>query len=264
MSDLGKTLRQAREAAGLSLSGMARRTGYSDGYLGNVETGVRNATPKVIRAYERVLGVDRRSILAGVAASVATATVPDAAVEIFRDIAAERTALLSTVQTTHSTDRAIGALVSRDRPCAGSLLKWARRGSPLLRVNSVGILAKVGSPDLDNDVVGMLKVDEQARLLYLTAVASRVLNLGWNEANELALKGVPLTHPDQLRAFSREISNPYDSGARWCSLVVLAGARADDRARVDSALQVALKRESSREMLRSIGGVLTGLNPVDL
>jgi len=37
VSDLGPTLRQAREAAGLSLSGMARRTGFSRSYLGNVE-----------------------------------------------------------------------------------------------------------------------------------------------------------------------------------------------------------------------------------
>lgn len=264
MSDLGQTLRAAREAAGLSLSGMARRTGYSDGYLGNVETGVRNTTPRVIRAYERVLGMDRRSLLTGVAASVATATVPDAAVEIFRDIAAERTDLLSTAQTTHSTDRAIGGLVSRDRPCAGSLLKWARRGSPLLRVNSVGILAKVGSPDLDNDVVAMLKADEQARHLYLTAVTSRVLSVGWGDANALVLQGIPLTRPDQVLAFAREIGNPYDSGARWCSLVALSGARADDRPLVDAALQAALRRETSREMLRSIGGLLAGLDPVTL
>src|SRR5437667_5021457 len=55
MSDLSRTLREAREAAGLSLSGMAKRAGYSRSYLGNVETGTRPATPAVIRAYERAL-----------------------------------------------------------------------------------------------------------------------------------------------------------------------------------------------------------------
>lgn len=55
MSDLGSTLRRARVAAGLSLSGMAKRTGYSRSYLGNAETGIRQVTPGLIRAYERVL-----------------------------------------------------------------------------------------------------------------------------------------------------------------------------------------------------------------
>lgn len=35
---------------------MAKRTGYSRSYLGNVETGERQVTPDVVRAYERVLG----------------------------------------------------------------------------------------------------------------------------------------------------------------------------------------------------------------
>jgi predicted DNA-binding protein with PD1-like motif len=52
----GPALRQAREQAGLSLSGLAKRAGYSRSYLGNVETGVRPATPAVIRAYERAVG----------------------------------------------------------------------------------------------------------------------------------------------------------------------------------------------------------------
>jgi predicted DNA-binding protein with PD1-like motif len=41
MSDLGERLKQARTEAGVSLAGMALRTGFSRSYLGNVETGAR-------------------------------------------------------------------------------------------------------------------------------------------------------------------------------------------------------------------------------
>jgi transcriptional regulator with XRE-family HTH domain len=73
MDDIGARLRYARKAAGLSLAEVARRTHYGKGYLGNVETGVRRATPTVVLAYERALGdpMDRRGLLTGVAASVA-------------------------------------------------------------------------------------------------------------------------------------------------------------------------------------------------
>jgi transcriptional regulator with XRE-family HTH domain len=68
--EVGAILRSAREAAGLSLAALANRTFYSKGYLANVETGRRHATPDVIAAYERELGgdVDRRELLAGLVA----------------------------------------------------------------------------------------------------------------------------------------------------------------------------------------------------
>ena len=75
MNDLGVTLKQARTQAGIPLQGMARRTGFSRGYLSNIENGRRQATPDVIRAYERALGedVNRRQALivslAGIAAA---------------------------------------------------------------------------------------------------------------------------------------------------------------------------------------------------
>ncbi len=78
MNQVGARLRLARESAGLSLSQMAARTHYGKGYLSNVETGRRTATPDVILAYERALGdeVDRRGLLTGLAAaSVAPAAV---------------------------------------------------------------------------------------------------------------------------------------------------------------------------------------------
>ncbi len=79
----GATLRAARQAAGLSLATMARRTRYGKGYLSNVETGRRRATPEVVLAYERVLGdeMDRRGLLTGLAASL---VAPTAVSELIR------------------------------------------------------------------------------------------------------------------------------------------------------------------------------------
>lgn len=71
-NDVGTALRLAREAARISLTGMAKRTGYSKSHLGNVEVGRRTATPDVVLAYERELGlsVQRRGVLSGLAATV--------------------------------------------------------------------------------------------------------------------------------------------------------------------------------------------------
>jgi hypothetical protein len=172
---------------------MARRTGYSRSYLGNAETGVRQVTPGLIRAYERVLGEDlnRRTLLVGVVSSFVSATVPDVAVDIAKDVSEERHKLLATVQTSHEVDKTIATLVAKDPPSLASLAKWTRRGSPILRVNAAGILAKVGSPTMDNDVVQALKVDREARELYLTAVVARVLRMPWDDAGQVANSAQP-------------------------------------------------------------------------
>jgi transcriptional regulator with XRE-family HTH domain len=89
MDRTGARLREAREAAGLSLSELARRTNYSKSYLGNVETGGRPALPDVVLAYEQALGdlVDRRGLLTGLAASV---VAPAAVSELIHAGFAER------------------------------------------------------------------------------------------------------------------------------------------------------------------------------
>lgn len=68
--DVGTALRLAREAARISLAGMAKRAGYSKSHLGNVENGKRAATPDVVLAYEKELGesVQRRGVLSGLVA----------------------------------------------------------------------------------------------------------------------------------------------------------------------------------------------------
>ncbi|GLZ40918.1 hypothetical protein Acsp05_45420 [Actinokineospora sp. NBRC 105648] len=71
-------LRAARLSAGLSLAALAGRVHYSKSTLGMVETGERTATPDLIAAYERTLGVqglgedvNRRELLAAAAAVLA-------------------------------------------------------------------------------------------------------------------------------------------------------------------------------------------------
>src|SRR2546423_1078634 len=245
---------------------MARRTGYSRSYLGNLETGARQPTPAIIRAYERALGEDvyRRSVLVGMASAVVGAAVPDVAVDVVRDIASERSRLLSTVQTSHEVDKMIGALVAKDSPSVGSLLKWMRNGSPVLRVNAAGILAKVGAPTMDNDVVQALKVDRESRDLYLTAVVSRVLGVPWDYAGHVASSGQPLGDPSQIGAFAAEIRNRSVSGARWCNCLMLARTRPEDPAAVGVALTGALRHETSRENLRAIGSALAGVDPLTI
>lgn len=243
MSDLGRTLREAREHAGLSLSGIAKRTGYSRSYLGNVETGVRTVTPDVINAYERVLGddVNRRQLILGTVAALTASSTPDTAAAIAHDINSGRNGLLTDIQTTHATDRAVARLIARQPGSVASLIRWADRGKPLLRVNAAGILAKIGSPTTDNEAIAVLHADDKTRELYLTAVISRVLNMSWDEAANTASSRSPLPDPGQLRLFTAELSNPADSGARYCSALILARSHHEPAAA--TALLQALRTE---------------------
>lgn len=267
MTELGLTLRRAREEAGLSLSGMAKRTGYSRSYLGNVETGERQVTPDVVRAYERVLGesVNRRQLLiAGSLAALSSGSAPDAAVHIAHEISKARSNLLTEVQTSHATDRAIASLVARDTPSMAALANWSRSGTAVLRVNAAGILAKIGSPLVDSEAVAVLRRDGDVRERYLTAVLSRILTLPWDAAYNLATTRGGLAGTGQLATVIAELRNPYDAGARWCSTVMLYRSRADDPVAVSSALVEALKTEPARENLRALGSALAGIDPVTI
>lgn len=269
MSELARTLMEARRQAGLSLAGMAKRTGYSRSHLGNVETGVRQVTPDIVRAYERVLGedsVNRRQLLLGsLAVAVAVGSTSDGpALSIAHEITNSRSGLLTEAQTSHATDRTIAALVARDTPSLASLVKWCRTGSAVLQVNAAGILAKVGSPLVDNEAVGILRTNGDVRERYLTAVLSRVLSMPWNDAYNAATTGTGLTNPGHLATLSDELNNPYDSGARWCSAVMLYRTRTEDPATVTTALLGALKTEPARENLRAIGSALAGVDPLTI
>jgi transcriptional regulator with XRE-family HTH domain len=265
MSDIGRTLRSAREDAGLTLASMAARTGFSRSYLGNIETGERQPTVTVITAYEKVLKdhVNRRHLLLGSLAALAAISTDDTAVSIAHGVRDGHSSVLTELQTSHATDREIARLLAADDPSLATLLAWARHGKPLLRVNATGILAKTGSTLLDTDTIGVLRRDADVRQLYLTAVLARILDLDWDRAADLVDARDSLD-PAQLDRIATELSNPYDTGARWCAAVLLFQSRRNAPQSVADALLGALRTETSRETLRALGCALAGTDPLTL
>ena len=69
---------------------------------------------------------------------------------------------------------------------------------------------------------------------------------------------------DWLTAIIGELDNPYDTGARWCSIWMLHRSRPDHPAEVTGALIQALRKEQDRENIRAIGGVLAGMDPLKI
>jgi hypothetical protein len=188
---------------------------------------------------------------------------------VFADIESGSAHLLATAQTTHATDLAMGALAADDDRARRALAAWMRRGAtPVLRVNAAGVLAKVGSADLGDEAISTIRLDPDARQLYLTAVTSRVLGTGWDEAGRLVSTGFA-DDPDSAAPLAcdrllNEIANPRDAVARWCSTVLVhqVHGRLSDAARATFAH--ALRREHCRENLRAYAAVLAGASPLSV
>ncbi|BEL04327.1 hypothetical protein Q0Z83_025180 [Actinoplanes sichuanensis] len=264
MSQLGAILKEARTSAGLSLAGLAKRTGYSRSHLGNIENGVRQATPDVIRKYEEALGdsLKRRSLLLGSLGILAAGSEDDTATAIAHEITNGRSGLLTELQTSHATDKAIAAIVSQDAASLAALKKWSHRGEAVLRVNSAGILAKTRSSLAGTEAVTVLRTDGDVRELYATAVLSRVLALPWEDAARSTTGG---TLSDvQVARMAEELANPYDAGARWCAALALYRSRDSNPEAVSGALLSALRVETAAENLRAIGSALAGIDPLKI
>ena len=189
---------------------------------------------------------------------------------VFTDIAVGESKLLATAQTTHSIDLILQKFVLRHQPIDNLLNEWmSKSANAVLRVNSAGILAKLGETTAADAVVMNLKIDRDSRQLYLTAVLSRVLALEWNQAAQFAAS-IERTSADtrcdltttQLAVLARELSNPRDGGARWCSAVLLDHLQDSGPEMVRAALHGALQTEPCRENLRVMGTVLAGNNPL--
>lgn len=193
---------------------------------------------------------------------------------IFGAIRAGESNLFATAQTTHETDLVIREFVLRHDGAVDLLVGWMKTGSSaVLRVNSAGVLAKLGATQLSDDVINVLKGDVDTRQMYLTAVASRVLSIPWDQASRLvaSVEGHPTGLSSHLPSdsaahlatrFASEARNPRDSGARWCSVVLLSQVEQAAPETVLAALQQALSEESCRENLRAIGRALAGSNPI--
>lgn len=230
-----QALGHARRAAELSYRDVADAGHIDRSVLCNVEKGRKPASENVIRAYERALGLHRREIftLAAAALGVAlTATDRDFVTDMYASIASGDDTVLATVQTTHAVDHSLQALAIREKRTIERLRLWLNDGDTAeLRVNSAGILAKTGNPDLADEVALALSRDTEARDRYLAAVRSRVG-----------------TERDALAA---ELRNERDSGARWCAAYLLAGTG-------HSAIAEAMRTEPSRETLRAMALAASG------
>lgn len=193
---------------------------------------------------------------------------------IFRNVVQGDSSLFAAAQTSHETDLVIREFVLRDQGSAASLGQWMMRApSPVLRVNSAGVLAKLGLSDFSDKVVTSLKRDGDTRQLYLTAVTSRVLGVSWEQAGGLAASvqrgpgalidslgtGEVARYLDRL---TTEIHNPRDAAARWCAVVLLDQFQSVAPDQSAQVLHGALRFEQSAETLRSIGAVLAGDNPI--
>jgi hypothetical protein len=189
---------------------------------------------------------------------------------IFRGIGGGQSALLAIAQTAHEADQVLCEFVLRHQSSVSALLEWMKTSTdPGLRVNSAGILAKLESVSLAGTVVGTLDMDAETRQLYLTAVASRVLDLEWSEASTLVadhqqvLGSVALNRASAFALrLASETRNPRDGAARWCSVVLLRQLQRSAPDAVSAALYEALQHEPSTENLRAIGSVLAGQGPV--
>nr|WP_245714790.1 hypothetical protein [Micromonospora inyonensis] len=192
---------------------------------------------------------------------------------VFGDIAQGSGHLLATAQTSHATDLTISALAADSEGARRGLTAWMRTGATaVLRVNSAGILAKVGAAGLGDAAISAIRSDQDARHLYLTAVASRVLELPWERAAHLS--GVTTqaagrilgesNHPREWvsQRLTAELENGRDAAARWCSAVLLASCIDVEDTRTRSALMSAVQHEECRENLRAYAAVLAGITPL--
>ncbi|GAA0433145.1 hypothetical protein Acor_07140 [Acrocarpospora corrugata] len=174
----------------------------------------------------------------GALAPLGPALNRDSAAEIVSSIAGGDAGVLATVQTSHETDLLISHFAASDAGSERQLARWLDDGPAVLRVNACGIVAKSAKPDLIDSAAHALRRDREVRDLYLSAVGGRVG-----------------TSP---QALIRELYNPRDAGARWCSALLLRDHPAEE---TTSALRAALRSEPIPENIRTIGMILNGVDP---
>ncbi|GAA5062255.1 helix-turn-helix domain-containing protein [Streptomyces similanensis] len=163
--------------------------------------------------------VNRRGFLG---LSALTVTHGALATEMAASIAGSDPVPLARVQTTHGADIVTASMA--DKASTVHLRRWMLDGDvPILRVNAAGILAKLPGQGQADQVARVLAHDEEVRHLYMTAVTSRVCAVDWTTAGRIASQPATYGHRADFLAtrFAREALNPRDSGARWCSSVML-------------------------------------------
>lgn len=266
MAMTGAELKARREQYGWSQRALAVKLGITRNYVSMLESGRRAITLALAARIEVIFDDEEISVhrgqflrLGGIAAATAVAgSRPDengnrpeevTARRIFAAITACNTRPFATTQTSHATDLVIRRHVAAHRPAVKVLGRWMATGSPVLRVNAAGVLAKLGPISLVDSVIGTLQENAAIRHLYLTAVVHRVCRLPWGKAEYVARRRAPL--PELFReALTAELGNPRDGAARWCALQLL-GHEAPR-----TAILERLQDEQSTETLRALGQAL--------
>ncbi|MDT3398486.1 helix-turn-helix transcriptional regulator [Streptomyces sp. B1866] len=238
---IAQMIRDLRESLGLSQGDLALRLQQATGtritreYISRWERHVGGVIPSeswlkplaqvlevpfAALTYEATLSRMNRRTFVNLAALASTHG--PAANELVTSIAGNDPGPITAIQTTHATDLLIASLT--DKTARKRLKQWMGDGStPLLRVNAMGILAKVPGQDFSVDVCRSLSHDADARRLYMTAVIARISGLPWHTAERIAADPCSLPSKATFLASrcANEVTNPGDAGARWCSATML-------------------------------------------
>ncbi|MEV0679643.1 hypothetical protein AB0I60_24270 [Actinosynnema sp. NPDC050436] len=105
-----------------------------------------------------------------------------------------------------------------------------RPGKSWARVNTTEIPARMPDQSESSRVVSILRNDDEVQRLCLTAVTTRVCAIKWADAAKFI--EIPTGFPFATIAverFAREVVNPADVGARWCSAKMLQEFEPDRR-----------------------------------
>ncbi|ONI81618.1 hypothetical protein ALI144C_20180 [Actinosynnema sp. ALI-1.44] len=215
MSD-GERLRAGRNYAGYSLRELAKATSYSAGYLGQVETGVRPATPDVIAAYEQVLGAGmrRRDITHPRLRKIQD----DKHLEQIREaVEAGNPGIFIEGPTSSTIDAAVCPLLGPNG--IENFRRWAKEGeTSTLRANAVSIVGFLPGRANAELVAEVLSSDAKVRRLCVASEVSRLMQWEWSIA--LAVADDPSTAPDPVALaakLAKTAVDPQDSEGRWCA-----------------------------------------------
>lgn len=168
-----------------------------------------------VRAEATISRVNRRNFLSLSALVAANGVVGR---DLIASIAAGDAGRLATVQTSHAED--ITTATMADIRSIAHMRSWATGDDrPVLRVNALGILAKIPGGDHAVPVARILADDVEARALYLTAVTARAGAIPWALAADIVADPTahPMRAPSLANRLTHETLNPRDAGARWCA-----------------------------------------------
>jgi hypothetical protein len=153
----------------------------------------------------------------------------------------------------------LGGLALRDSGTKRRLVRWMHDGaSSMLRGNAQGTLFKTQRQDLIELAEISMAHDEQTRSRCLRCFTRRAFSLSWPDARSYSAYRAPLREISTLAAL---LSDRADASNRWCAAVYLGQAVDGGSKPARQALVGALRTESSRENLRTIGLALSGELP---